>query len=141
MDNKRERLLNWIEIPLSFPVGRLTETFYFDKKTNLFFSIHIIDFFMLNEDYEIAEDVTTSYNKETENDIASWMKRILNEDKQIIEVPQKGLTDETLKKIEAEKFLNGLSIDLDKAEIWEVEISNSIQIDLTKEQGHSREKE
>ncbi|EZH75906.1 hypothetical protein ATO12_03695 [Aquimarina atlantica] len=140
MDDKRERFINWIGVSLSLPEDRLTEIFYFDKKTNLFFTIHVADYFMLNEDFEVDEAVTTSYNKKTEDEIVTWIKRIENEDKQIIRVPQKGLTDKTLKRIEAKNFLNGLSIEMDELQIWEIEESTSVKIDLTKEQQNSPDK-
>ncbi|WP_405223817.1 hypothetical protein [Dokdonia sp. Asnod1-B02] len=138
--NKRNRIINWIGVSLSLPQNKQSEMFYFDKSQNLFFSIHIVDYFMLNENLEIDESTTSSYNKKTENEIVSWIKRIELEDKRIISVPQKGLTDETRKKIEAEKFLDDLSVDIDKTKIWEVEEKISVNIDLTKERTNSGNK-
>jgi hypothetical protein len=131
--NKRNRIINWIGVSLSLPENRQSEMFFFDKSKNLFFSIHIVDYFMLDENLEIDKSTTSSYNKKTENEIVSWIKRIEREDKLIISVPQKGLSNDSLKRIEAEKFIDGLSVEIDKTEIWEVEEKISVNIDLTKE--------
>lgn len=138
--NKRNRIINWIGVSLSLPENRQSEMFYFDKSQNLFFSIHIVDYFMLDENLEIDESATSSYNKKTENEIVSWIKRIEREDKLIISVPQKGLTNDSLKRIEAEKFLKELSVDIDKTQIWEVEEKISVNIDLTKERTNNENK-
>jgi len=45
------------------PVGSLNEDFYYDKKNNEFFSIVLTDKFMLNENLNLASDVTTTYSK------------------------------------------------------------------------------
>ena len=131
--NKRNRIINWIGVSLSLPENRQSEMFFFDKSKNLFFSIHIVDYFMLDENLEIDKSTTSSYNKKTENEIVSWIKWIEREDKLIISVPQKGLSNDSLKRIEAEKFIDGLSVEIDKTEIWEVEEKISVNIDLTKE--------
>ncbi|WP_299888821.1 hypothetical protein [uncultured Lacinutrix sp.] len=138
--NKRNRIINWIGFSLSLPENRQSEMFYFDKSQNLFFSIHIVDYFMLDENLEIDESATSSYNKKTENEIVSWIKQIEREDKLIISVPQKGLINDSLKRIEAEKFLEGLSVDIDKTQIWEVEEKISVNIDLTKERTNNENK-
>ncbi len=117
---------------LAKPPNKLTEMFYFDHKNYIFFSIHVVDYFMLNEDMEIDSSVTNiSYSEKNQQEIVDWIKRLEKNDHSIIRVPQKGLEDDKLRKIEAIKFINENNIDTDKAILWEVESKSSISFDLT----------
>ncbi len=133
MEN-REKIINWIGISLAQSPGSLTESFYFDKEKQLFFSIHVVDYAMLNEDLEINPAAKVSYSEKTQLEIVEWIKRLEKEDSSIISVPQKGLIDDKLKEIEAIEFLNEHEIDSDVATVWEVESHASISIDLTVDQ-------
>lgn len=97
----------------------------------MFFSIHILDYAMLDEDLEIKPAAEVSYSEKTQREIVEWIKRLEKKDGSIISVPQKGLTDDKLKEIEAVEFLNENKIDPDVATVWEVESQVSISIDLT----------
>jgi len=57
------QIRNWLMIGFEQPVGSLNEDFYYDKKNNEFFSIVLTDKFMLNENLNLASDVTTTYSK------------------------------------------------------------------------------
>ena len=105
MEN-REKIINWIGISLAQAPGNLTELFYFDKEKQLFFSIHILDYLMLDEELEINPAANVSYSKKTQLEIVEWIKRLEKKDSSIISVPQKGLIDDKLKEIEAVEFLN-----------------------------------
>ena len=132
MEN-RDRIINWISISLSQAPNSLTESFYFDHKKQIFFSIHAVDYFMLNENLEIDPSVKASYSKENQQEIEDWVKRLEENDSSIIRVPQKGFTDDKLKEIDAIAFINENKIDCDKAILWEVESKVSIGFDLTKD--------
>jgi hypothetical protein len=127
---KKERIINWIGVALSQDPNSLTEAFYFDRSEQRFFSIHFLDYFMLDEDLDINPAANISYSEETQQEIVGWIRRIENKDNSILRLPQKGLIDEKLKEIEALQFINEKEIDIESAKIWEVESNVSVGFDL-----------
>lgn len=87
------QILNWLTIGFEQPTGSLTENFYYDKRNNEFFSIMAVDYFMLGENMNIADNVTTNYSKTQENSLVGRMKRIENNDPTIISIPRITLED------------------------------------------------
>jgi len=135
--NRQEQIFNWLRIGLRQPVDKLSEIFYYDKRDNEFFSILIMDYFMLDENFDIAPHMTTSYSPETVKILAERIKRVENNDQSIISLPRLGdLSDnghEELISQEIDTFLNLNAIDLETARVWEVEDEASISIDLKKD--------
>lgn len=86
--NSESQILNWLMIGMSQSPNSLNEIFYFDKLHNEFFSILAIDYFMLDENFDVAENVSTSYSQSNENGVVDKIKRIESEDKHIILVPR-----------------------------------------------------
>ena len=66
----------------------LNESFYFDKINNEFFSILVTDYFMLDENLEVAKNTTTSYSKSNQGELVNRIRRIVNEDEDIISIPR-----------------------------------------------------
>ena len=67
----------------------LNESFYFDKKHDHFFSIHALDYFMLDEHLDLAIDITkTSYSEQEVTKIISLIQRIDRDDKDLLFVPR-----------------------------------------------------
>ena len=66
----------------------LNESFYFDKINNEFFSILVTDYFMLDENLEVAKNTTASYSKSNQGELVNRIRRIVNEDEDIISIPR-----------------------------------------------------
>ncbi|NII85692.1 MULTISPECIES: hypothetical protein [unclassified Pedobacter] len=87
------QILNWLTIGFEQPTGSLTEHFYYDKQDSEFFSILFTDYFMLDEDFNLASNVTTNYSKQEEDYVVSKIKRIEENDPTIISIPRITLED------------------------------------------------
>lgn len=87
------QILNWLTIGFEQSTGSLTENFYYDKRDNEFFSIMAVDYFMLDEEMNVASNVTTNYSKTQENSLVDRMKRIESNDPSIISIPRISLDD------------------------------------------------
>jgi hypothetical protein len=135
--NRQKQIFNWLRVGFRQSPDRLSEMFYYDKRDNEFFSILVMDYFMLDENFDIVPDVTTSYSLNTVKIIADRIKRIENNDPAIFSLPRLGELSNTdyeefiPQKIDA--FLNLNSIDLKTVSIWEIEEEASISIDLKKD--------
>lgn len=100
------QILNWLTIGFEQPTGSLTENFYYDKRENEFFSIMAVDYFMLDEEMNVSNNVTTNYSKTQENSLVDRMKRIENNDPSIISIPRVSLDD---RKNFMQRFVDTLS--------------------------------
>ena len=130
---KREIIENWLEIGFTQPAEKISEIFYFDKRDYEFFSILVSDYFLFDENLEIARDVTSNYPESILILLTNRIKRIENKDKSIIALPRLGkLNDEINKNIseEIDTFLNLNSINIDATSIWEIDETGSVTIDL-----------
>ncbi|WP_109608368.1 hypothetical protein [Mucilaginibacter oryzae] len=109
---------------------RFAEMFYFDKRDNQFFSILITDYFLFEDDFSIASNAQSSYSEDTLILLAEKMSRIAQNDISIIEIPRlgEGLDDYEQK---AESFLNLNAISIEKATLWDIEDSGTINIKIT----------
>jgi hypothetical protein len=134
---KKEQINNWLTTGLQQPAERLSEIFYYDKRDNEFFSILVTDYFMFDENLNIAKDTTTTYTKENLEILIDRIRRIENKDVTIILLPRLGSpTNVPATELIAQqlnRFLKTNSIDIETATIWEVEESGTITIDLRNE--------
>lgn len=81
------QILNWLMIGISRSPNYQSETFYFDKINNEFFSIMVTDYFMLDENLEVAKNTTTSYSQSDQSELVNKIKRIENKDEDVILIP------------------------------------------------------
>lgn len=134
---KQEQIYNWLTTGLQQPADRLSEIFYYDKRDKEFFSILVTDYFMFDENLNIAKNTTTSYTKQNLEILIDRIKRIENKDNTIISLPRLGnsinVSDTTFISQQADNFLNLNYINIESATIWEVEESGTITIDLKNE--------
>lgn len=134
---KQEQIYNWLTTGLQQPADRLSEIFYYDKRDKQFFSILVTDYFVFDENLNIAKDTTTTYTKKNLEIIIDRIKRIENKDNTIISLPRLGnsinVSDTTFISQQADSFLILNSINIETATIWEVEESGTITIDLKNE--------
>jgi len=114
-----------IGIALSQPSNLLNEAFYFDKSKLLFFSIHVTDYLMIDEDlYVEPNKINFRLSREEQTKILDWICRIDSDDQNLIQIPQKGLVDERVIEIEARQFLSEHAIDIQNTRIWEIASDN-----------------
>jgi hypothetical protein len=134
---KQEQIYNWLTTGLQQPADRLSEIFYYDKKDNEFFSILVTDYFMFDQNLNVAENTTTTYSKENLKTLIDRIRRIENKDVSIISLPRLGnsqnTSDTEFISLQTDSFLNLNSINIETATIWEVEESGTIIIDLKNE--------
>ncbi|GGA86304.1 hypothetical protein GCM10008015_28760 [Flavobacterium palustre] len=134
---RQEQIYNWLTTGLQQPTDRFSEIFYYDKRDNEFFSILVTDYFMFDENLNIAKDITTTYSKENLETLIDRIRRIENKDVAIISLPRLGNSPNTADtefiSQQTESFLNLNSINIETATIWEVEESGTITIDLKNE--------
>lgn len=100
------QILNWLAIGFEQSTGSLTENFYYDKRDSEFFSIMAVDYFMLDEEMNVASNVKTNYSKTQENSLIDRMKRIENNDPSIISIPRVSLDE---RKNFMQQFVDTLS--------------------------------
>lgn len=132
--SRQEQIYNWLTTGLQQPANRLSEIFYYDKRDNEFFSVLVTDYFMFDENLNVAKDTTTSYSKENLESLIDKIRRIENKDDTIISLPRLGnsKTTEFISQ-QVDSFLNLNSINIETATIWEVEENGTITIDLKNE--------
>ena len=136
--NRQEKVYNWLATGLQQPADRLSEIFYYDKRDNEFFSILVTDYFIFDENLNIADNTTTTYSQENLDTLTDRIKRIeKNEDTTIISLPRLGNSPNAdsaeFISQQADNFLNLNSIKIETVTIWEIEESGTVTIDLKNE--------
>lgn len=82
----REQIINWLICASEMDKG-MTEMFYYDRLNNAFFSVMMFDYWLFNEDFTIADNVTSSYSQKDLNILADKIRRINNNDPTITMIP------------------------------------------------------
>ena len=135
--SKQEQIYNWLTTGLQQPSERLSEIFYYDKRDNQFFSILVTDYFIFDENLNVAKATTTNYTKENLEILIDRIRRIENKDAAIISLPRlnnsTSVENPELISQHVENFLLLNSINIETATIWEVEENGTITIDLKNE--------
>ena len=135
--SKQEQIYNWLTTGLQQPSERLSEIFYYDKRDNQFFSIFVTDYFIFDENLNVAKATTTNYTKEDLEILIDRIRRIENKDAAIISLPRlnnsTSVENPELISQHVENFLLLNSINIETATIWEVEENGTITIDLKNE--------
>ena len=138
--SKQEQIYNWLTTGLQQPSDRLSEIFYYDKRDNQFFSILVTDYFIFDENLNVAKATTTNYTKENLEILIDRIRRIENQDVAIISLPRlnnsTSVENPELISQQAENFLLLNSINIETATIWEVDENGTITIDLKNESLH-----
>jgi hypothetical protein len=91
--SKQEQIYNWLTTGLQQPSERLSEIFYYDKRDNQFFSIFVTDYFIFDENLNVAKATTTNYTKENLEILIDRIRRIENKDAAIISLPRLNLAN------------------------------------------------
>lgn len=99
-------IYTWLAMAFSESFNNITETFYYDKRDKEFYSIHFLDFLLLNDDLTLNEHVSSSYSIHIQKLIADRILRTENKDPDIILVPKLEVTD---RKSIMRDFLGGIN--------------------------------
>jgi len=134
---KQEQINNWLKIGFGQSENRLSEVFYYDKRDHEFFSILLTDYFILDDNLNIEEGVTTNYSKQNLETLVERIKRIESKNESIIPLPRLGAgTTEEFISQQIEDFLTLNSINMETLSLCEVEedgtITFKIEPDLKK---------
>jgi hypothetical protein len=130
-ESYNEQIENWLKIGLSQSPDKISETFYFDKRDNQFFSILITDYFLFDEGFKINKNTSSNYSDVNLKLLIDRLKRIENDSNSIIVLPRFGeiIEEDLISKMDS--FLNLNAINLESTSLWEVEELGDITIDLT----------
>ena len=118
--NQETQILNWLVIGISQSPYSLNESFYFDKLNNEFFSIIITDYFMLDENLNIAKNTSSSYTSNNQNELVNRINRIENKDVYIVSIPH--LTSKERKEL-LNQFLESIDDPREKERIQQLSLN------------------
>lgn len=127
----KETLLNWLTIGFQQPADRLSELFYFDKRDDQFFSVLVTDYFLFDDELNLANDATSSYSKQSLTSLQDRIRRIESKDLDVLAIPRLGQIEEREIQIQMKFFLQTNNIDLGTVTIWETEDNGTITINVT----------
>jgi len=130
MTNK-DTLLNWLTTAIQQPVDRLAEFFYYDKNEDQFFSILVTDYFLFDNELNLANDTSSTYTKKSLTSLQDRIRRIQNNDLNVLAIPRLGQLEETELQEQVNLFLQVNHIDLNTASIWSTGDNGTITISLT----------
>lgn len=122
----QEQIYNWLIAGLQQSPVKFSEVFYYDKRDKQFFSILMTDYFLFEQNGDLAKGVISSYSASTLKLLTDRIRRI-NIDTNIIALPRLGNNEDDYLE-HANSFLNLNSINIDESTIWEVEESGNISI-------------
>ena len=116
---QQEQINNWLISAFTSRLKKMSEFFYYDRRDDQFFSILVMDYFIVDENFEVPKEATISYSTDTFKVLTDRMRRIDNEDSGILSIPLANENREVQEQID--QFLNLNSINIDTATIWETE--------------------
>ncbi len=127
----QEQIHNWLVSAFNNGQEGFSEFFYYDRLDHEFFSILLMDYFMFDENFNIATNVTTSYSPANIKTLATRMKRISQHDPDILSIPLANSESQLQDQIST--FLTAHAITEHTATIWLPEdVSIQISLDDTK---------
>lgn len=125
---EKQHLLNWLQIAFQQPIENEVEIFYYDKKTNCFFSITILEKFLIDQRFKINYHLSPYYTDDELITIQKWIKKIHTKSSSIIKIPTYGIiqNQEEIDDL-INQFLFENAIRLSISSIFEVLQKESIQ--------------
>ena len=118
---EKNQIISWLKIAFQQPIDSEIEDFYFDKKSNTFFSITILDKLLIDQKFKIIKNLSPYFSIEELEKIKTWIRKINKNNSSIIKLPKFGLVnnqEELEDKINSFLFKN--AIRLSTSEIFEV---------------------
>ena len=126
----KETFLHWLTTVFKQPANQFSELFYFDKRDNQFFSILVTDYFLFDDELNLAKDVTSTYSKKSLESLRDRVKRIESNDSNILPIPRLGELEEQEIQKQLSLFLRANNIDVETATIWEIDGKGTATIDI-----------
>ncbi len=127
----RETLLNWLTTGFKQPSDRLSELFYYDKRDDQFFSVLLTDYFLFDSELNFAKDATSTYSKKSLESLQNRIRRIENNDWNILALPRLGQMEGIEIQKQLNLFIRTSNINLDTVTIWETEEKGTITVSIT----------
>ena len=115
------KIYDWLMMAFSEPNNSLTETFYYDRRDKTFYSIHIMDYLVVKEDFTVNETVSSSYSIKTAKLLADRMQRSATKDPEIVCIPTLPLEE---RKGIMRQFANSLAKNNNLQNILSQKINN-----------------
>ncbi len=117
---EKQHLLNWLKIAFQQPIDNDVESFYFDKKTNCFFSITLLEKLLVDKNFKIQYQLSPYFSDEELKCIQKWIKRIDRKNNSILKLPTYGIiTEEELNEL-INQFLFKNAIRFSNASIFSI---------------------
>ena len=87
---EKQHLLDWMKIAFQQPIDNDVEDFYFDKNTNLFFSITHLEKLLIDKKFKIQYHLSPYFSDDELKTIQKWIKSIARKNNTIIKLPNYG---------------------------------------------------
>ena len=81
---EKQHLLDWMKIAFQQPVDNDVEDFYFDKKTNCFFSITHLEKLLIDKNFKIQYHLSPYFSDDELKTIQKWIKNSVKKNNSII---------------------------------------------------------
>ena len=121
---------NWLLIAFQQEVDDSSEYFYFDKKKNEFFSVHIIDLYLFDKKMKIINGVSLYFTQDELSNLRERIKKINKNNSSILRLPRLGKCDEASELISIiQQFITENKIDIKTSTYSEVFQKTPIQHD------------
>ena len=118
---EKQHLINWLKIAIQQPIDNDVETFYFDKKTNCFFSITLLEKLLVDKKFKIQYHLSPYFSDEELKCIQKWIKKIDRKNNSILKLPTFGIINDEEELTELiNQFLFKNAIRLSNATIFNV---------------------
>ncbi len=118
---EKQHLLDWLKIAFQQPVDNDVEDFYFDKKTNCFFSITHLEKLLIDKNFKIQYHLSPYFSDDELKTIKKWIKSIARKNNTIIKLPNYGsINDEEGLNELINQFLFKNAIRLSNTSIFKI---------------------
>ena len=118
---EKQHLLDWMKIAFQQPIDNDVEDFYFDKKTNCFFSITHLEKLLIDKNFKIQYHLSPYFSDDELKTIQKWIKNSVQKNNSIIELPSYGIihNEEDLNEL-INQFLFKNAIRLSNTSIFNI---------------------
>ncbi len=91
---EKQHLLNWLKIAFQQPIDNDVEDFYYDTKTNCFFSITHLEKLLIDEKFKIQHHLSPYFTDDELQTIQKWIKRIEKRNNSVVKLPSYGIIND-----------------------------------------------
>jgi len=118
---EKEYIFKWLKIAFKKDKENEVETFYYDTFSKKFFTITLLEKFLISKNNEINFNLSPYYSSEELEQIKNWLQKIAQKDTSIIQLPTIGIatSDEHLTE-QINQFLFKNAIRLSLVSVFEI---------------------